>query len=92
MSFALDIDRSVIDDVIHGLPDPVIDGIEANLLRLASDPVNLSRKSRLPAPASGQCFDFACDHAGWTHYFRAFFFYTQDETTIYVYGLTHAVM
>ena len=89
MSYAIELDGSVID-ALATHSDIVRNGVEAHLLRLAEDPVNLSAKSGFPHPATGQRFSFdVLDLEHVRHYFAVWFHYTLDEKMIQVFALTH---
>lgn len=75
----------------RNLPRSIWDFVKNHIHTLASDPVNLSRRSALPYPPNCQLYHLQppCSAEGYRHHLTILFRYGQDETSIELIGLGH---
>lgn len=62
----------------------ILDRLDA----LAANPVELSRKVIFPHLPVGQLFQFWCEADDTSYFVTVFFQYSQDETTLEIFGLS----
>ncbi len=73
---------------LAGLPQELLDEVEAALRRLGDDPQGLARKAPCPYPPKGQIYPFHCDYQGTRYHFVTFFYFGEDKRTLVVYDVT----
>lgn len=74
-------------DRIRDVNLAVLDCLEDGLSQLAFNPVELGRRATLPHPTA-MCYDITCTIPEGTYYFRAFFYYQQNERDLRVFDIT----
>lgn len=88
MSYQLALDPPAVA-AVDALPLSLLDGLEAELRRLADSPTSVSVPGGLPFRADRMLFHFSVDdHDGGRWDFVAHFRYGTDEQTIHVIALT----
>lgn len=90
MNYDLEYSRRA-EDVLATLPGHVLQFVERQLLRLAADPVNLSRPSVFPYPPGTQLYTFGYQDPAeadeWR--FSIHFVYAEDEKTLRIAAIGH---
>ena len=88
MSYAVVLAPAALEDLAK-LPPPLQNLVEAELKRLAADPVKLSRPSHFPyIPCQMHAIDVPHDQA--TYYIKVLFRYSQDEQSIEIIGIAES--
>ncbi len=84
-------DRALVRVEAAKLPVQVLDFLKRELQQLAHSPTSLSHATSFPFPPLGQRYGFHCDLDDRRYSFGVFFFYGEDEQSLFVFDVTIVV-